>query len=100
MQRLSMFGTLDLPSSEFKQLLRPAPPSAEYATDSGVPSATRVPDKQIAIPASRWRVQALFTGLPEPHRCAGQSSCALVVKFHARSRKEQRLPVVASPNQE
>src|ERR1700730_3326785 len=51
-------------------------------------------------PGSRWRVQALFIGLREPHRCEGQSLCALVVKFHAPSRKEQRLPIVVSPNQE
>jgi hypothetical protein len=44
LQRLSMFGTVSLPATKFKQLLLSGPPSAEGATDSGVPSATRFLD--------------------------------------------------------
>jgi hypothetical protein len=39
-----MFGTVSLPTPKFKRLLLPGPPSAECATDSDVPSATRFLD--------------------------------------------------------
>src|SRR5215469_1213907 len=87
-----MFGTVMLPATNFKRLLRFEPPSAECATGSSAPS---VPDFLIAFNASELLLRFQESGARPAQRLISFSP-AFYVPRHPLHRRQARSDRVGS----